>query len=471
MPKTVPPSKFQEWKGLDRISLIVHEMNCIFREITKDDLGIDGEIEIVVPKADGQGFQTTGGIIKVQAKSGLSYVKEDNEEHFSTPVSKDDLELWHNATYPTAFIVYHPKDDKLYWKEVKAYVRNTPNIFQPPFKITFDKAQDEFNAQTTFESLSAIAGASPPRIVIGEKERLISNLLKIQRLPRLWSAPTSMRSRGKIFHELGIDPPPFTISNERLYSLGNLQRKGCSLAPYFDNQAVRPENLNKVLEDAEQTRDYVYLLNQLLAIHLQSCGLDYSRDFRRDYFPKGDDDKQEFKRGWYNIRTARNAPERILAKYYEYGVDRFWRHTAVNLSFKLFGNTWYLQIIPKYFFTYDGQTPYNKDKVGPYTTQIKARETNQHVLNHVLFWSDVLSNTPQPTAKETIDIYLESYPVMVIERMPTVGIAEFSIPFDPAIYEEPFVTGQLDFFSLVTGDDDDESGETAEGDDDDEHSY
>lgn len=59
---------------------------------------------------------------------------------------------------------------------------------------------------------------------------------------------------------------------------------------------------------------------------------------------------------------------------------------------------------------------------------------------------------------------------MVIERMPTVGIAEFSIPFDPAIYEEPFVTGQLDFFSLVT-DDDDESGETAEGDDEDEHSY
>ena len=55
MPKTVLLSKFQEWKGLDRISTVVHEMKCIFREITKDDFGLDGEIEVVVPKQGGQG--------------------------------------------------------------------------------------------------------------------------------------------------------------------------------------------------------------------------------------------------------------------------------------------------------------------------------------------------------------------------------------------------------------------------------
>ena len=75
MPKTVLSSRFQEWKGLDRISTVVHEMKCIFREITKDDFGLDGEIEVVVPKQGGQGYETTGGIIKVQAKSGASYVK------------------------------------------------------------------------------------------------------------------------------------------------------------------------------------------------------------------------------------------------------------------------------------------------------------------------------------------------------------------------------------------------------------
>jgi hypothetical protein len=48
--------KFQQWRGLDRISIIVHEMKCIFREIIKDDFGMDGEIELVVPKPDGKGY-------------------------------------------------------------------------------------------------------------------------------------------------------------------------------------------------------------------------------------------------------------------------------------------------------------------------------------------------------------------------------------------------------------------------------
>lgn len=59
-------SKSAEWSGLDKIQQTVHGMGCIFREISKDDYGIDGEIEIVTEQPDG-GFATTGGIMKVQA--------------------------------------------------------------------------------------------------------------------------------------------------------------------------------------------------------------------------------------------------------------------------------------------------------------------------------------------------------------------------------------------------------------------
>ena len=92
MGKTVTASKFSEWKGLDRIGPIVHSMPSIFREISKDDFGIDGEIEIIVSKASGEGFETTGGIIKVQSKSEASYIKQDSEQSFSTPVERNDLE-------------------------------------------------------------------------------------------------------------------------------------------------------------------------------------------------------------------------------------------------------------------------------------------------------------------------------------------------------------------------------------------
>lgn len=33
MAKTVPNSKFTEWKGLDRIQQVVHDMKCIWREM------------------------------------------------------------------------------------------------------------------------------------------------------------------------------------------------------------------------------------------------------------------------------------------------------------------------------------------------------------------------------------------------------------------------------------------------------
>ena len=100
MGKTVLPSKVTEWKGLDTIQTTVHEMNCIFREITKDDFGVDGEIELTVQKSSGKGFETTGGIIKVQAKSGPSYVKQDSDTSFVAPVKLNDLESWRSSNFP-----------------------------------------------------------------------------------------------------------------------------------------------------------------------------------------------------------------------------------------------------------------------------------------------------------------------------------------------------------------------------------
>jgi Domain of unknown function (DUF4365) len=106
MAKTVLESKFTEWKGLDRISATVHEMKCFWRELTKDDFGIDGEIEIVVPKQDGKGYETLGNVLKVQAKSGDKYVRFDTETNFASPVEQADLEGWNKSRYPVLYIVY-----------------------------------------------------------------------------------------------------------------------------------------------------------------------------------------------------------------------------------------------------------------------------------------------------------------------------------------------------------------------------
>jgi hypothetical protein len=87
------------------------------------------------------------------------------------------------------FNVYHPVDDKLYWKDVKEYVRATPNVFHPPIKFVFNKETDEFTAEFRDKVLQ-IGNVSFPRVLFQKLERLFSNLFLLQRPPKdLYNAP------------------------------------------------------------------------------------------------------------------------------------------------------------------------------------------------------------------------------------------------------------------------------------------
>ena len=468
MPKYVPASKFQELKGLDRISQVVHEMQCIWREISKDDIGIDGEIDLLEPRPDGKGAIATGKIIKVQAKSGSSYVKQDTASSFITPIRQEDLELWTNANYPVIFIVYHPDDDKLYWKDVKEYVRATPNIFHPPIKFVFNKETDEFTARFRDKVLQ-IGNVSSPRVLFQKQERLFSNLFLLQRAPKdLYNAPiltnldypmitSILRSRQSF-------TPPFCVNRGRVFTLSDLSDPGCALREFCDTSNILIENAQPWWANPDLNRSYVSMLNRLLRMHTNRCGIKYNQQFRRFYFPRMDDTSDSVKVAWVNQRTKSHAT-RTVAAYYHYGHDYFWRHLAADMTFKNIGNSWFLQIIPKYLFTVDGINIWDTEKVGSYTTRQKSRERNPHVLNHILFWADYLSQ-----GKSRVQVELDYKPIMVIEKMPQTGIADFAITDDPAIYEEPPEVLQPNLFSfLINNEDDDFIEEEAEGAEDDQN--
>jgi hypothetical protein len=440
MAKTVPKTKFIELKGLDRIAIVVHEeMHCLFREISKDDFGIDGEIEIVVPKADGKGFETSGSIVKVQAKSGDSFVVEDSEGAFSAPVKWNDLELWNSSTYPVLFLVYHPGDDKLYAVEVKTYIKKTPKVFQRPHKIRFDKKADQFNS-AFYSKVAEYARVSPPRLSFQSREQLYSNLLPVKHLPKCYIAPSLKTSFEELRGEVEGFLPPCTIKAKRLYTLLDLYTEDNVFESHISGE-IESKTGEEMLSDEELRRDYIYLLNRLLGLHCWSCGIHYNKEQRRSYFPRQNDHDLEFKSNWFSIRTNRKAPERILAKRYTYGAFEFWRHLAANLTFVDIGNELFLQIIPKYFFTTDGKEPWDPELVGPYTTRQKANEHNIQVLNHVLFWSYTLSKR-----RESISLRLGDKDIMIIDRKPLIGIAPFAIPGDPATFEERTPTKQINMF-------------------------
>lgn len=449
MAKTVLPSKFVEWKGLDRISQIVHEMKCIWREITKDDFGIDGEIEVVIPKATGEGFETTGNVIKVQAKSGDSYVVQDSTTGFSTPVTKTDLEQWSKANYPVLLIVYHPKDDKLYCKEIRAYVRSTLNVFQTPLRVRFSKPSDEFTPEY-FTAIRTHAESSQPRVSLQQREQLYSNLLPVRRLPTLMHASTEKDADSIRDSLSGQDWSPFCVIDGRLFTLGNLRDASSTLRQFCDSDIESMTVHDWLDAEPERRGDYVYLLNQLLGKLRYRLGLRYNKAFDRTYFPRENDADKEFMRTWYNARSNKPAPARAVARYYEYGLYKFWRHLACHLSFTQIDQAWFLRIVPRYFFTTDGVTPWDSELVGPYTTSIKAQEHNIQVLNHVLFWADALAE-----GKDFIALYLDGRMVLNIDRLPMSGIATFAIVDDPATFEEEPPPAQLELFKLTEDDDDD----------------
>jgi hypothetical protein len=412
---------------------------------SKDDFGLDGEIEVVVPKSDGEGYQTTGGILKVQAKSGHRYVVRNTLQGFSTPVDKSDLELWNACNYPVLLIVYHPTDDKLYWKDVRTYVRTTPSVFKAPHRVEFDKAAEEFTP-ACHSQLLALSAASPPRISTSERERLLSNLLPIKALPdRIHYAWTDYTHFQQIKNQLqGRHAPAFVVTNGRIFSLSAPSDIRCALYDYCDPLDSGTVETEEWIREKSLRNHLTYLLNALVRSHLRACGLSYSPEFRRHFFPRENETSDVFRRNWFSVRTDRSAPARITAKLYKYGRDQFWRHLAANVSVQQFGRSWYLMIVPQYHFTEDGQVPWISEKVGPYATRQKAQEHNSQVMNHVLFWSDVLAQ-----GAPEIRLSLSSKTVMVIDRYPCTTFAGFSIPDDPASYEEPQPTYQLDLFQTT----------------------
>jgi hypothetical protein len=442
MPKNVPATKFTELKGLDRISQIVHEMHCIFRIISQDDFGIDGEIEVVTAKPDGVGFQTSGGIIKVQAKTGASYVKKDSATSFSTPVRKDDLDYWNGCTFPVFFIVYHPNDDALYFKEVKSYIRDTPDVFRPPLEVVFQKPGDLFSANSK-EVVCQHADVSPPRISFTEQERLFSNLLPVKQLPqKLTFAKTRRTSFQRVKDEIEGFTPPFTIHGKFLYTLSDLRHEENVLREFCDTGSISDKAVTEWLDDEDMCRELVFLMNQLFGSHCYRSGLRYNPDFGRTYFPRETDNDKDtaFSRTWTSPRSRR-SDTRTVAQYYEYGTFKFWRHLAAEFSFVRFGSKWFLQVSPKYLFTDDGKEPCHPDLVGPYTTSQKAKEHNLQVMNHVLFWAHTLA-----AGKPRIEMTLFGEPLIIVEKEPLTTVAPFSIPLDPATYEEPAPNPQMSLF-------------------------
>lgn len=275
--KIVPKSKLSEWRGLDRIAGVVHGMRCIWREQEKDDIGIDGEIELCRPRDDGDGLVGTGKIVKVQSKSGASYVIKDVDGAFASPVAEKDLLYWRDLNVPVIYVVFHPDDDRLYWKDVKSYLQAHPEALRPPHRIEFDKGKDRFD-EGAYAALCALCEAAPERITTDAGEALHTNLLEFLELPqRIWLCPVLPEKRPRFHDRLTGIIPPYVYRSGSIVTLRDPTEPGTALTAVVDPS---PEEFS--LEDwlgqgAAAEDELVALLNGVVHRHLRGWASNTTR--------------------------------------------------------------------------------------------------------------------------------------------------------------------------------------------------
>lgn len=100
--------------GIDLVSLQVRRFfSWIFREQQKNDLGIDGHIEIVDENREG-----TGRLIALQVKAGDSYFKNETDSGYFFYGKNKHLKYWLQHSLPVIIVLCDPKKDICYWVPV-----------------------------------------------------------------------------------------------------------------------------------------------------------------------------------------------------------------------------------------------------------------------------------------------------------------------------------------------------------------
>lgn len=98
--------------GVSAVAKCIAQMGLIFREQPTDDYGIDAQIETFDRE------YASGRLIAVQIKSGDSFFNEITNDNIIFRGEKKHYDYWMNHSLPVILVLYNPKDDKCYWKEV-----------------------------------------------------------------------------------------------------------------------------------------------------------------------------------------------------------------------------------------------------------------------------------------------------------------------------------------------------------------
>lgn len=395
-------------------------MACVWRPTPNDDVGIDGEIEL------GKEGTATGQLIKVQVKSGPSYLRNANRLRFDFSATPDDLQYWSGANLPVILVVYDPEKNEAYWKAVQQLLLENPGPTNKGRLIPFSRRKDRF-VVGTFVQLCNLVFADEAELTNFLKNRitepLYSNLLPVLEYPEtLYHFQLSESKLAEMHSENTLFPDDVIAHGNGHMSFRDPRLPGSRLAGALLPGTVEPDRSLEFLHNPNTRSKVIGLWNDALAKYLLSLGLQ-QRDKARFYFPPEKSDKVRELTWTSPLRT----PTRKVAYPYlgqQSQKIMFWVHHSLKSKFKNVGGEWFLILEPGYVFTRDGHTFIQSTDAGALSTSRMSQERNYQVINHLYFWAWFLG---KGTAEIRIPCGTQN---LVVQPELANGVANFGIGTD-----------------------------------------
>jgi len=258
--------------------------------------------------------------------------------------------------------------------------------------------------------------------------QFLSNLFEIIQLPKsVWRYGLAVDTRGAVL-EACPNLPPFAFSRQRKDLLTFAAPPGVTALDPLTRSSAEC-SLEELASAPGGAGALLWLLNECIDFHLVRLGLLVDRSRHRAYFAGLDNRPREITYSARVRRAKRTVAKPVISR--RTGNVLHWEHDAIRFSLGAFGPAIALTVVPTYVFTIDGQDALvHPDRMGRLVTRATARDYNQQVHNHLVFWAWVLSE-----GNSRFELFTGGVPA-VISGLPASCELPATIAPEPAM-EEP----------------------------------
>jgi len=256
-----------------------HNPPILWREETKNDFGIDGEIEIVKKNEDGH-LEVTGEILKIQLKSTEkgSYISNETETSFEFSGSSDDLNYWKNHKLSVVLVIYFVKTQTLHAKKVET---EDSERTKKRMSILFNK-KNTLLIKGENDFLSKFSSFFKGRVNFDASETLYTNIFRFNKLPKFIYEYKSKISDVIVIFNSKIKPlPDFLLKSSKFYSFLKLEQFSEFYREFVVQEPPQTLHFKSFMREKANKSYAIELISKYFKDHCHKKGIGFIKDYNR----------------------------------------------------------------------------------------------------------------------------------------------------------------------------------------------